>query len=172
MSPAIWVMLAVCLQRAVELPYARANASRLLSQGARESSPGHYPILMLFHASWLAALFALAFQGAQVHWGLLLFYGVLQLLRLWTIASLGRHWTTRIITLPGMPLTRRGPYRFMRHPNYAIVCAELAVLPWALGSWKLAGVFSILHLPLLAHRIRCEERALAAARAFDSPNHL
>ena len=56
-------------------------------------------------------------------------YAVLQLGRLWVISTLGRFWTTRIITLPATPLVRRGPYRFMRHPNYLVASLEIAVLP-------------------------------------------
>lgn len=89
---------------------------------------------------------------------------MLQVLRVWTVASLGGYWTTRVISLPGAPLVRHGPYRFLRHPNYAIVCAEIAVLPLAFGAVELAIVFSILNAALLSWRIRVEERALASRR--------
>ena len=85
----------------------------------------------------------------------------LQALRLWIIHSLGPFWTTRVITLPGAPLVRRGPYRFLRHPNYVVVVAEIAVLPLVFGAWRIAAVFSVLNLALLAWRIRIEQRALA-----------
>ena len=85
---------------------------------------------------------------------------LVQPLRIWIIASLGPYWTTRIITVPGEPLVRRGPYRFFRHPNYIVVCAEIGVLPLAFGAVEIAIVFSILNAALLSWRIRVEERAL------------
>ena len=88
----------------------------------------------------------------------------LQAARVWVLATLGRYWTTRIITLPDAPLVRRGPYRFVRHPNYLIVAAEIAVLPLVFGAWQIALVFSILNLLLLSHRIRRENAALAGRR--------
>jgi methyltransferase len=86
-------------------------------------------------------------------------YGILQVARYWTIASLGRYWTTRVIVVPGAPAVRRGPYRFMRHPNYAVVAGEIAVLPLVFGAWRIALVFSVLNAAILAHRIRVEDAA-------------
>ncbi len=81
------------------------------------------------------------------------------------LASLGRYWTTRIITLPNAPLVRTGPFRYIRHPNYLLVAAEIAVLPLAFGVFAVAATFSALNLALLARRIRIEERVLAPRRA-------
>lgn len=98
------------------------------------------------------------------NWWLLGLYAAFQPLRLWTIATLGPHWTTRIITMPGAPLVRTGPYRIFRHPNYAVVCVEIAALPLAFGAVEIAIVFSILNASLLSWRIRTEERALLPRR--------
>jgi methyltransferase len=92
----------------------------------------------------------------------------LQLLRFWTIASLGRFWATRVLTLPGAPLIRRGPYRFVNHPNYLIVAAEIAVLPLAFGAWRLAAIFTVVNATLLCWRI-CVENAALAERRSNSP---
>jgi methyltransferase len=81
----------------------------------------------------------------------------------WTLASLGGFWTTRVIVVPGAELVRRGPYRFIRHPNYLIVALEVPVLPLVFGAWPLALGFALANLAVLAWRIRVEERALAAA---------
>jgi len=95
---------------------------------------------------------------------------VLQGLRVWVLATLGRYWTTRIITLPGAPLVRRGPYRWLRHPNYVVVAGEIAVLPLAFGAWQIAVVFSLANALVLWIRIRSEERALATRpREDDQP---
>lgn len=158
----------VALQRLAELLYARRNTARLLARGGIEVGHGHYPLLVLLHAGWLAALFVLVPQEAPVAWPLLALFGLLQVGRLWILLTLGRFWTTRIITLPEAPLVRGGPYRFCRHPNYALVAAEIAVLPLAFGAWKIALAFSLLNAALLRHRIRIEEAALAPRRAAGS----
>jgi len=88
---------------------------------------------------------------------------------MWVIITLGPYWTTRVITLPGAPLVRKGPYRLMRHPNYAIVVAEIAVLPLTFGAWTIAIVFSVLNALLIAHRISLEDAGLAERRQAATP---
>ena len=156
------IVLLVALQRLVELIYARRNTQRLLAAGGIEAGSSHYPIFMILHMSWLLALFVLVPADAPIYWSLIGLFVALQIGRVWVIASLGGRWTTRVITLPDAPLVRRGPYRWLRHPNYLIVAAEVAVLPLAFGAWEIALVFTALNLPLLAYRIRVEDRALAA----------
>ena len=155
------VTLLVALQRLAELGYARRNARRLLAAGGVEHGAGHYPLFVALHGAWLAALFVLVPAEAPADWGLLGLYGLLQLGRLWAIASLGGRWTTRVIVVPGAPLVTRGPYRFLRHPNYLVVALEIPVLPLAFGAWQIALGFGLANLALLARRIRIEERALA-----------
>jgi methyltransferase len=159
------LVLAVLAQRLAELWYARRNEARLLAAGAIEHGAGHYPLLVLLHGAWLLALWLLVPAGAPIDWRLLAAFGLAQLCRLWVLISLGRWWTTRVITLPGAPLVRRGPYRFLRHPNYLVVAAEIALLPLAFGAWRIALVFSLLNGLLLAWRIRVEDAALADRRA-------
>lgn len=154
------VVLLVAAQRLGELLLARRNTRRLLAEGAREEGAGHYPLFVALHAGWLATLFAVVPADAPADWGLLALFALLQAGRVWVIASLGRFWTTRVVTLPGAPLVRRGPYRWVRHPNYLVVAGELAVLPLAFGEVWAALLFSLLNLPLTAHRIRVEEAAL------------
>ena len=156
------IVLLVALQRLAELAYARRNTRRLLAAGGLEVGSSYYPLFIILHGSWLAALLVLVPADAPIHWGLVGLFVALQAGRLWVIASLGGRWTTRVITLPGAPLVRRGPYRWLRHPNYLIVAAEVAVLPLAFGAWEIALVFSALNLPLLAYRIRVENQALSA----------
>jgi methyltransferase len=164
LGPPQAIVLLVAAQRLAELAYARRNAQRLLSEGGIEHGRSHYPLMVLLHAVWLAALFLLVPADAAVSWPLIGIYVLLQAARLWVLASLGRFWTTRVITLPGAPLVRRGPYRWVRHPNYLIVTAEIAVLPLAFGAWQLALVFSLANAAFLALRIRVEDGALASRR--------
>ena len=154
----------VAAQRLGELAWAGANTGRLRRQGAVEADRAGYPPLVILHVGWLGAMALLVPATAAPRWPLLGLFGVLQLLRLWVIASLGRLWTTRILTLPGTPLSNKGPYRWFRHPNYLIVGAEIALLPLAFGAVAIAVAFSAANLLLLARRIRIEERVLAPRR--------
>jgi methyltransferase len=155
------IVLLVAAQRLGELVLAARNTRRLKAQGAWEEGAGHYPLFVLLHGGWLVSLFVLTPAEAGINPWLLALFVALQAGRVWVIASLGRFWTTRILTLPGAPLVRRGPYRWVRHPNYLIVAGELAALPLAFGEVGLAVVFSLLNLPLMWHRIRVEEAALS-----------
>ena len=155
------VALLVAAQRLGELAYARRNTKRLLAAGGVEHGAAHYPAIVALHGGWLAALFALVPPDAPPSWWLLGCYGLLQLGRLWVIASLGARWTTRVIALPGAPRIQHGAYRFLRHPNYLVVALEIPLLPLAFGAWQMALGFGLANLALLAHRIRVEDRALA-----------
>lgn len=164
MSAVATIVALVAAERGAELIHATRNARALRRRGGVEHGAGHYKLLVALHAAWLAALLLLVPGATPVSWPWLALFLLLQPLRLWVIASLGPYWTTRVITLPEAPLVRRGPYRFLRHPNYAVVAAEIAVLPLAFGAWRIALVFSLLNAILLAWRIRIEERALAPRR--------
>jgi methyltransferase len=154
----------VALQRLVELIWSRRNERRLREAGAVEVGRRHYPLLVLLHASWLSAMLFLVPPETRPDPWLLSAYGVVQGLRLWTMASLGRFWTTRVLSLPRAPLVRHGPYRWLRHPNYLVVIAEIALLPLSFGAVAIALIFSALNLILLAIRIRVEDAALAPRR--------
>jgi methyltransferase len=160
------LVLLVGAQRLAEVAWARRNEHRLRAEGGIEVGSGHYPLFFLLHAAWLVALWVIVPPDAAAHWPLLAVFALLQLARLWVIASLGRFWTTRIITLPGTPLVRRGPYRLLKHPNYLIVAGELAVLPLVFGAWPIALVFSVLNGIVLWHRIRIENTVLAQRAAL------
>ena len=155
----IVILLFVTAQRLFELWLSNRNTRRLLSKGAVEAGRGHYPLLVAVHVAWLAALWWWA-PGRPIIWPLLLLYVLLQLARAWVITTLGPRWTTRIIVLPGAPLVRSGPYRFVDHPNYVIVAFEIAVLPLAFGLVGWALIFSILNAAVLSVRIRAENQAL------------
>ncbi len=154
----------VALQRILELLYSARNTRKLRASGGVESGAVQYPFFILLHAAWLASMAIFIPASTVPNWRLLGVYALLQPFRIWTIASLGPYWTTRVITVPGAPRVRRGPYRIFRHPNYVIVCAEIAVLPLAFGAIEIAILFSFLNAALLSWRIRVEERALIKAQ--------
>ena len=162
---AVYIILAVvALQRLSELPLAAHNTKRLLAQGGVEIGHKHYPLFIVLHACWLIAIFATLPRDPVIHWLPLALYFLLGILRAWVIVTLGPYWTTRIITVPNAPLIRKGPYRFIRHPNYCVVIGEIALLPLVFGETGVAIVFSILNAALLLWRIRVEDSALSSRR--------
>ena len=166
MSPLLFVVGLVAAMRLGELAYSARNARALKKRGAVELGASHYPLIVALHAAWLVALFVFVPWDAAVQWPWLGVFFALLIMRVWTIASLGRFWTGRVYSLPDAPLVRHGPYRFVAHPNYIIVAGEIAVLPLVFGAWRIALIFSILNAALLAWRIRIEERGLAPRRAL------
>ncbi|AWB09048.1 hypothetical protein A6A40_29120 (plasmid) [Azospirillum humicireducens] len=155
------ILLAVAAQRLLELVVARRNTARLLAEGAREVGAAHYPLFVVLHAGWLLALFLAVPANAPIDGWLLALFLLLQAGRGWVVVTLGRFWTTRIITLDGAPLVRRGPFRWVRHPNYLVVAGELAVLPLVFGNVWIAVVATLLNIPLTRRRIRVEEEVLS-----------
>jgi len=166
MAIALAIIGLVAAQRLAEVAYAGRNARALLRRGAIEIGRAHYPLFIALHAAWLAAIVLALPAEPPIETVPLAAFVLLQACRIWVIASLGPYWTTRIITLPGAPLVRRGPYRWIRHPNYWIVAGEIALLPLVFGEVAIAAVFSILNAALLAWRIRAEDRALATRRSL------
>ncbi len=159
-----WLVLAVAAQRLGELVIARRNTVRLIEAGGIEAGRGHYHSIVFLHAAWLIALFGVVAPTASANIWLIGFFVLLQAARLWVIASLGRFWTTRVITVPDAPLVARGPYRWVRHPNYVIVALEMAVLPLAFDEWRLAAVFFVANGILMCVRIPIENKVLQARR--------
>lgn len=159
------LLLFVTAQRLAELVIARRNTRRLLACGGYEIGQRHYPLLVALHSLWLLTLWLWWFNGRAL-WvpEAALAYILLQPLRLWVMASLGRFWTTRIIVVPDAALVRRGPYRYLPHPNYLIVVMEIALLPLALGSWPLALAFSVANLLVLRLRLQVEAASLGQRR--------
>ena len=159
--PALHVIVGfLVVQRLAELGFARRNLRALLARGAVEVGRGHYPAMVALHAGWLLALAATIDPRTPVSLPLLAAFVLLQGGRAWVIATLGSRWTTRIVVLPGAAPIRSGPYRYLRHPNYVIVCGEMAVVPLMFGAWTLAATASVLNLLVLRARVQVENRAL------------
>lgn len=161
-----WLTGAIAAQRLLELGVARANERWAHDHGAQEYGRSHYPLFFVLHPAWMLGLLleGRAARGEVRLWALLLFV-LAQPLRLWVIRSLGRYWNTRILIVPGGQRVTRGPFRYIKHPNYAVVALELATAPLAVGAWRTALAFTVLNAALLLLiRIPAEERALAAYR--------
>ncbi len=167
MTPAALLLALVTLERLAELWLARRNTAALVAAGAVEFAPGHYPLIVLLHSLWLTGLWLLGWNNSvNIFW--LAIFLLLQVLRVWVLASLGPRWTTRIIVQPGLPLVIRGPYRWISHPNYVVVVGEIAVLPLCLALPWYALAFSIANAAVLTIRIRAENSALTGLRDLGS----
>lgn len=153
----------ICVQRLAELVIAKRNTTRLRAKGAYEVGAGHYPVMVAMHSVWIACIVVFGHDEA-VSTGWLVLYVALQGLRVWILASLGGRWTTRIIVLEE-PLVVRGPFRYLAHPNYMLVVAEIIVAPMVLGLVWVALVFTVLNAAMLRVRISVEHKALAPLRA-------
>ncbi|MBW8172618.1 isoprenylcysteine carboxyl methyltransferase family protein [Ornithinimicrobium sp. Arc0846-15] len=159
----------VVLERLLELILSKRHAAWALSQGGVEYGRGHYPPMVVLHTALLLAAFGEAWLSDRpflpwLGWSMLVVVLAAQGLRWWCIATLGRQWNTRVIVVPGLRLVKRGPYRFLSHPNYLAVVAEGIALPLVHTSWLTALVFTALNAWLLTVRIRTEDAALASVR--------
>jgi methyltransferase len=163
-APLVLAVGFVALQRLLELALSRRNERLLRVRGAVERGRGHYPLIVAMHALWLLSTFgegALRGPGFPFYWPVpLTLFLLVQPLRYWAILSLGESWNTRILVVPGAKPVRRGPYRYLNHPNYVVVVVEILSFPLIFGAWITALIFSIMNAVLLSVRMREENRAL------------
>jgi methyltransferase len=140
------------------------NERVLRAQGAVEPSADVYRTMRwAYPASFVAMAAEGALTGpaptALIGAGVLLF-ALSKALKLWAIRSLGDRWTFRVLVLPGRALVSRGPYTFMRHPNYLAVLGEIASVAIAVSA-PLTGLLAALGFGrLMQRRIAVEDRAL------------
>ena len=162
-APQIAALLLLA-QRGLEELYSARNTKALIALGAHEVGRGFYPVVAATHLAWIASLFFLVPADAPILWPLIVYYLALQLVRYWVIFTLGRFWTHRIFTLPGAPVVARGPYRYLRHPNYAVTIVETFVLPLAFGALALATIMTALWWTVLAYKMRLEDEEMDVRR--------
>ncbi|MFF3177665.1 isoprenylcysteine carboxyl methyltransferase family protein [Streptomyces sp. NPDC057900] len=169
----IWYMalvLAVAGERLAELVVALRNTRWALARGGVETGRAHYPAMVALHTALLLGCLVEVRLAERpfvplLGWTMVAVVAAAQGLRWWCIRTLGHRWNTRVIVVPGLPLVTGGPYRLLRHPNYAAVAAEGLALPLVHGAWLTAALFTVLNAALMAVRVRCEEAALTAAPA-------
>lgn len=163
------LVLAVGLERLAELVVATRHTRWAFARGGVESGARHYPPMVALHTGLLVACVVEVHVADRpflpaLGWAALVAVLAAQALRWWCIAVLGPQWNTRVIVVPGAPLVHRGPYRWLRHPNYVAVVVEGAALPLVHSAWVTAAAFTVLNaVLLLGFRIPAEERALQAA---------
>lgn len=164
------LLVVICFERLAELVVSQRHAAESLASGGVESGQGHFPAMVALHAALLAGCWL---EPVALHrvfvpvlgWPMFALVILSNSLRWWCIAALGSRWSARVITRPGLPLVKAGPYRYFKHPNYVAVIVEGAALPLMGSAWITACTFTILNLALLNVRVRCESRALALAVA-------
>jgi methyltransferase len=162
----IFIMAMVLIsQRLVELSIAKKNRTWALAAGAQEFGERHYPLFFILHIGWLigwiveGSLYGNNLSELWYLWlGLFVFA---QGLRYWCIMSLGRFWNTRILVIPGRTLISKGPYQYLKHPNYVAVAIELIAVPLIFGAVVTAMIATLCNAGLiLGIRIPLEEQAL------------
>lgn len=155
-----WLLVYIVVQRLGELVHASRNTKRLLSEGGVEHGADHYHYFIFLHSAWIAVIALLVDPQHDIHPVMLALFVGTQVLRVWTLASIGRWWTTRIISAPHFDRVKRGPYKYISHPNYLVVMLEIAIVPLMLGLPWVALLFSVLNAILLRHRIGVENAVL------------
>ncbi|MET9463769.1 isoprenylcysteine carboxyl methyltransferase family protein [Streptomyces sp. NPDC006544] len=169
MTPYTVLVLLVIAERFAELCVARRNGAWSRARGGLEHGAGHYPAMVALHTALLLGCLVEPWVADRpfvplLGWPALVLVLAAQGLRWWCISSLGPRWNTRVLIVPGLPLITRGPYRYLRHPNYVAVAVEGVALPLVHTAWMTALGFSLLNAALLTVRIRCEDEALTCAR--------
>ncbi|PAV29458.1 hypothetical protein CIL05_11360 [Virgibacillus profundi] len=164
----MWILLCIIIaQRLIELVIANKNEIWMKEQGGVETGERHYKWFIILHSSFFVAMIVEALvrdvTDLELNYFLLFVFIITQIGRIWCIATLGKFWNTKIIVLQDFPLVKKGPYTYIKHPNYIIVGIELFTIPLIFGAIITAIVFPILHILLLMIRIPMEEKALAKA---------
>ena len=165
------ILSIVIIQRLLELVIAKRNEKNMRAQGAYEVGASHYPLMILLHVSFFISLLVevttFNLTPSPLFLVFLIMFLCVQGLRVWCLTSLGSFWNTKIIILPGAHVVTKGPYKYLRHPNYLVVSMEIALLPLMFEAYFTAICFTILNAMMLSVRIPTEERALKEATNYE-----
>jgi methyltransferase len=160
----------IVFQRLIELLIANRNEKWMKAQGAIEFGKAHYRLMVVMHTLFfLVYLLEVVFleKTLSIAWPFLLFLFLLaQAGRVWALTALGRYWNTKILVLPDAAVVKKGPYRYIKHPNYAIVMIELIVIPLMFNAYITASLFTLLNIGILSIRIPAEELALSTLTEY------
>ncbi|WP_409304505.1 isoprenylcysteine carboxyl methyltransferase family protein [Peribacillus sp. SCS-155] len=168
-----WIFISViAIQRLIELKIAKKNENWMKAQGAVEFGQSHYPWMVLMHIGFFGILIletVLKGFAAASFWPVWMAVFILaQTVRIWVIMSLGKYWNTKIIVLPESEITVKGPYKFLKHPNYLVVAVEIIVISLIFNAYFTGVLFTLLNLWMMAVRIPEEENALGSLTSYDS----
>jgi methyltransferase len=162
------LILAIGIERLAELIVSKRNARWAFANGGKEFGHNHYPVMVTVHAALLLGCVVEVWALhrpfiAWLGWPMLALVVLSQALRWWCVRTLGHRWNTLVIVVPQAPLIRRGPYRWLHHPNYVAVVVEGIALPLVHTAWLTAACFTLANALLLTVRIRVENAALGYA---------
>ena len=161
----LWIAVAlIVLQRVWTLAYAKRNTTRLLKAGAVEAGAIQFPLIAFVQAAWLASMLIFIPAATPPIWWLLGVCAAIEIAHVWIILTLGKYWTTCVVTVPGAPLVRSGAYGIFRHPNYLAVLAQIALLPLVFHAYAVVIVFAAGYAALITWRVRVEDALLAPDR--------
>jgi len=161
----IWLVIGffVC-QRLIEMLVAKRNEKKVKAIGAIEFGASHYPYMVAMHAGFFLSLmievWGLNRQPSRYFLVLLVFLLATQVIRYWALCSLGTYWNTKILVVPNAMMVKKGPYRWLKHPNYVVVAIELMLIPLLFNAYFTAILFTCLNAWMMAVRIQTEEKAL------------
>jgi methyltransferase len=160
----------VAAERVLEVAVSLRHERWLRARGALCAGSGQLAWIVGLHTAWLVACPAEVWLLRRPLLPWLAAAGLVALtctmaVRYWVIATLRERWTLGVLVLPGVPLVRHGPYRWLRHPNYAAVLLEVPALPLIHTAWLTALVLGTANALVLRARIRVEEQALWAGAA-------
>ncbi|MDB5139408.1 MAG: Isoprenylcysteine carboxyl methyltransferase family protein [Mucilaginibacter sp.] len=152
------------LQRLSELFIARKNEKWLLANGAIQYGQSHYPFMISLHTMFIVSLIVeyILRGGTPISWIFLGLFLVILSFKFWALSSLGKYWNTKIYRIPGVYPVKKGPYKFLKHPNYIEVICEIAIIPLVFHLYYTAIIFTILNAIMLTVRIRVENKVWAA----------
>ena len=147
-------------QRLSELYIAKRNEKWLLSQGAIQYGQSHYPFIVAMHTLFIVSLIAeyIWRDNPPISWLFLVLVILVMLFKFWALSSLGKYWNTKIFRVPGVYPVKKGPYKFLKHPNYMEVCCEIALIPLVFHLYYTAIIFTVLNAIMLTVRITVENK--------------
>lgn len=171
LSPSVFAFLgllvAVALLRIVELQVSRRHQKEMMERGAAKVDEPRFRWMVALHTAVLlgaalevvvlkrpflpalaAAMFVIFLAANGVRW--------------WVIRTLGNHWNVQVMDSTSLGVVSSGPFRYVRHPNYAAVFSEMVALPLIHTAWITAVAGSLAHVAVLSQRLATEERVLLA----------
>ena len=160
------LIVIVAVERIIELVISKRNLTWSFAQGGIEFGRSHYKYVVAIHVFLLAGSLievwlARPTLNPTLSWIMFVLAVASQVLRWWCIATLGERWNTLVVIVPGMPVSRSGPYKWFKHPNYLAVVIEGFALPMVGFAWITALIFTIVNAGVLTVRLRSENAALA-----------
>jgi methyltransferase len=164
------------VQRVTEMVIAKRNENWILNRGGVEHGKEHYPYIVLMHVLFLLSLFleVTFFQRDTTFlWYILVpILVITQIIRYWAVLSLGTYWNTKILIIPDELVVSKGPYKYIKHPNYVVVAVEILLIPLLFQAYITALVFTILNIVMMSIRIPTEEKALQKYTNYHEAFHL